>query len=298
MISGNKLEKIYLYKTDSIQHAIECLNEVGYKIVLVKDEDNKFVGTISDGDIRRGILNGINISAPILSIVNRKPLVVSPEIGVDIVMQLMILNHVQQIPVVKDGFIHGIHLLDEVLVPKRRNNRFIIMAGGFGRRMLPYTEACPKPMLKVAGRPILEHIIDRAKNDGFEEFIISIGYLGEIIEKYFENGHRFGVNITYIREEKPLGTAGALSLLSNLDNEPVVVTNGDVITDLSYADLLGFHIKNGADATMAVRSYEWQNPFGVVEVSGLNLIGIKRSQLQRDTLTAEFMFFPGTCCLF
>jgi NDP-sugar pyrophosphorylase family protein len=162
----------------------------------------------------------------------------------------------------------------------------VIMAGGKGTRLHPQTENCPKPLLPIAGKPILEHIIDRAKVQGFSHFILAIHYLGHMIEEYFGNGDAFGVKIGYLREESPLGTAGALSLLDPLPNVPFVVTNGDVLTDIHYGELLDFHVQHNARATMAVRVHEWQNPFGVVETRGVDIIGYEEKPLFHTHINA------------
>jgi NDP-sugar pyrophosphorylase family protein len=160
------------------------------------------------------------------------------------------------------------------------------MAGGRGTRLGTQTENCPKPLLLVAGRPILEHIINRAQAEGFTNFVIAINYLGYMIEEYFGDGRKMGVKIDYLREEKPLGTAGALTLFEELPNLPIVVTNGDVITEIRYAAILDFHEKQGAAATMAVRSHEWQNPFGVVQIQGVEIISYDEKPIYRSNVNA------------
>jgi NDP-sugar pyrophosphorylase family protein len=160
------------------------------------------------------------------------------------------------------------------------------MAGGRGTRLGTQTENCPKPLLLVAGRPILEHIINRAQAEGFTHFVIAINYLGYMIEEYFGDGRKMGVKIDYLREEKPLGTAGALTLFEELPNLPIVVTNGDVITEIRYAAILDFHEKQGAAATMAVRSHEWQNPFGVVQIQGVEIISYDEKPIYRSNVNA------------
>jgi NDP-sugar pyrophosphorylase family protein len=162
----------------------------------------------------------------------------------------------------------------------------VIMAGGMGTRLRPHTESCPKPLLPVAGKPMLEHIIERAKREGFSHFVIAIHYLGNMIEDYFGNGERLGVKIDYLREQYPLGTAGALGLLVPYPDSPFVVTNGDVITDIRYGELLDFHIRHEAAATMAVRVHEWQHPFGVVQTQGVEIVGFEEKPVARSHINA------------
>ncbi len=271
----------------TIEDVIHNLNQVALKIVLVVGEGGELEGTISDGDIRRGLLKGLDINSPIASIIHRNALVVPPEMDQAMVMQLMVANKIQQIPVVDaDRRIVGLHLWDEITTPPSRPNLMVIMAGGMGTRLLPHTENCPKPMLLVAGKPMLEHIIERAKLEGFSHFVLAIHYLGQMIEDHFGNGECLGVQIDYLREQSPLGTAGALGLLSPHPGVSFVVTNGDVITDIRYGELLDFHIRHGAAATMAVRLHEWQNPFGVVQTQGVEIIGFEEKPVARSHINA------------
>jgi NDP-sugar pyrophosphorylase family protein len=180
----------------------------------------------------------------------------------------------------------GLHLWDEITTPPAKSNLVIIMAGGMGTRLRPHTENCPKPLLPVAGKPILEHIIERAKAEGFSRFVLAIHYLGHMIEDYFGNGKRFQVEIAYLRERSPLGTAGALGQLDPKPDAPFLVTNGDVISDIRYADLLDFHIRHRASATMAVRTHEWQHPFGVVQTEGVEIVGFEEKPVARTHINA------------
>jgi dTDP-glucose pyrophosphorylase len=271
----------------TIAQAISNLNEVAIKIILVVNEGGVLEGTISDGDIRRGLLKGLDLKSPIETIIHRNAFVVPPELDCKLVMQLMVANKIQQIPVVdKKHRIVGLHTWDEITLPAARPNLMVIMAGGMGTRLRPHTNNCPKPLLEVAGKPMLEHIIDRAKLEGFSHFILTIHYLGKMIEDYFGNGKRFGVQIDYLRESSPLGTAGALSLIQPKPDSPFVVANGDVITDIRYGGLLDFHVRHRAVATMAVRTHEWQHPFGVVNIDGVEIIGFEEKPIIRSHINA------------
>ncbi len=271
----------------TIQETISNLDQVAIKIVLAVNEAGELEGTISDGDIRRGLLKGLGLNSPIASVIRRNPLVVPPEMGRDMVMQLMVANKIQQIPVVDESHhVVGLHLWDEITTPPTRSNLMVIMAGGIGARLRPHTENCPKPLLPVAGKPMLEHIIERAKLEGFTHFVLAIHYLGHMIEDYFGNGERLGVRIDYLREQFPLGTAGALGLLNPRPGAPFVVTNGDVITDIRYGELLDFHIRYDAAATMAVRVHEWQHPFGVVQTQGVEIVGFEEKPVARSHINA------------
>ncbi len=280
-------KKALLSHKSTIEQAIENLNTTALQIILVVEDNEKFLGTISDGDIRRGLLKGLSLSSPILELVNLTPLTVSTSVNREEVMNLMALKKVHQIPIVNEGNqLKGLYLWDAIYHPPVRKNWMVIMAGGLGSRLYPHTESCPKPMVLVGNKPMLEHIIDRAKTEGFHQFIITVHYLGHQIEEYFGDGEKFGVSIEYIREVSPMGTAGALSLIGENPNAPIVVTNGDVITGIKYGDFLDFHVHNKATATMAIRLHEWQNPYGVVNVNGTDIVGFEEKPISRSYINA------------
>ena len=271
----------------TIEQVIRNLDQVAIKIVLVVNELGKLEGTISDGDVRRGMLKGMNLASPAIAITNRHALVVPPEMAREVVMQLMAINKIHQIPVVDvRQQLVGLHLWDEINIPPKRPNLMVIMAGGKGVRLMPHTQNCPKPMVPIAGKPMLEHIIERSKLEGFSRFFVAIHHLGEMIESYFGDGGQINVSLDYLRESSPLGTAGALSLLNPSPDVPFVVTNADVITDIRYGELLDFHKHNQASATMAVRPYELKNPFGVVEMEGIEIIGFEEKPIVRSQINA------------
>jgi dTDP-glucose pyrophosphorylase len=271
----------------SINDAINNLNASSFKIALVIDENNLLIGTISDGDIRRSLLKGLNLKSPISSIVNRTPLKCTPSFGLESILQLMTINKIQQIPIVdQSDRVVGLHLWEKIIAPSARPNTIFIMAGGRGKRLGIHTEKCPKPMLQVGNKPILSHIIERAKNQGFRNFILSINYLGHLVEDYFGNGHSLGVNINYIREGFPLGTAGSLSLLNEENNNPIIVINGDVMTDINLGQLLDYHVSHNSHATMVVRTHEWQNSFGVVQIENNKIVGFEEKPIVRSYINA------------
>ena len=300
MSSFDEIWRKAILNTDTnIQQAIRNLDQVGIKIVMVVNDAGELEGTISDGDIRRGLLKGLDLNSSIESVTRHNPLVVPPEMGRDMVMQLMVANKIQQIPVVNEHrHVVGLHLWDEITTPPKRTNLMVIMAGGMGTRLRPHTDNCPKPLLPVAGKPMLEHIIERAKREGFSHFVLAIHYLGNMIEDYFGNGERLGVKIDYLREQSPLGTAGALGLLAPYPDSPFVVTNGDVITDIRYGELLDFHIRHEAAATMAVRVHEWQHPFGVVQTQGVEIVGFEEKPVARSHINAGvYVLEPDALCV-
>lgn len=271
----------------SLQQVIRNLDESGLQIALAVSNDGVLVGTITDGDIRRGLLRGLDLSSPIDSIIHREAMVVPPQMSRDMVLHLMRANVINALPVLNElRQVVGLHLLNELLAPVQRPNLMVIMAGGQGTRLRPHTENCPKPLLPVAGKPMLEHIIERAKSEGFQHFVLAIHYLGHMIEEYFGDGSRWQVQIDYLREESPLGTAGAIALLSPRPNAAFVVSNGDVLTDIRYGELLDFHCSHSAMATMAVRLHEWQNPFGVVRTQGVDIVGFEEKPIVQSHINA------------
>lgn len=291
-MEANQLSEISWQKTvlpvsATIQQAIRSLNESSCQIVIVVSEYGAFKGTLTDGDIRRGLLNGFDLNSPIAELVHGNALVVSPGFSRESVLQLMVSNRIQQIPVLDERrSVVGLYLWDEITKPSIRHNMMVIMAGGKGTRLRPHTENCPKPLLPVSGKPMLEHIIERAKAAGFQHFVLAVHYLSHMIEEYFGNGEKWQVNIEYLRERSPLGTAGALRLLNPPPDIPFVVTNGDVLTDIRYGELLDFHVRYGATATMAVRIHEWQHPFGVVETEGVDIVGFEEKPVSRTRVNA------------
>ena len=271
----------------TIKDVLKNLNKSGSRISLIVNNKKQFQGTISDGDIRRALINGVEQNSSIQKIINKNSFTVSPKIKHEFVLDLMVKNKIQQIPVVnKSKKIVGLYLWDEVLSHKKIPNTMVIMAGGKGTRLGKYTKNCPKPLLKVNGKPMLERIIVRAKLQGFENFLISINYLGQMVKDYFSNGDKWNIKINYIKEHKPLGTGGGLRLISPKPKFPFVVSNCDIMTDINYGELLNFHYNHNAVATMAVRSHEWENPYGVVRTKGIDIIGFEEKPVVRSHINA------------
>jgi dTDP-glucose pyrophosphorylase len=293
MIDSDALWRRALLPVDAtLGQTIENLNEVAIKLVLCVHEDGRLYGSITDGDLRRGLLRGLTMEDPVREIANPNPLVVPQTAERDMVRALMKANKVMQIPVVDEvGRVVGLHLWDEIDSPPAHDHVMVIMAGGKGTRLRPYTENCPKPMLPVAGKPILQHIIERARSQGFSRFILSLNYLGEMIRDHFGDGSNYNVAIDYVSENEPLGTAGALSLLDPCPDGAFVVTNGDVLTDIDYRELVEFRDRVDAHGVMAVRLYEWTNPFGVVKTDGMNITGFSEKPISRSHINAGIYAF-------
>ena len=270
----------------TVGEAVRNLEGSHLQITLVVSDD-ELVGTITDGDIRRGLLQGIRLEDGLDGLIQTDPVVVPPDTSRIVVMRLMEERQVHGIPVVEaNRRVVGLHLWSDFSGVADRSNLMVIMAGGEGRRLRPLTDTRPKPLLPVGGRPMLEHIIDQAVKAGFHRLVLSIGYLGHMIEEHFGNGDGFGVEIDYLREDKPLGTAGSLTLLDPLPVEPILVTNGDVLTDIRYDDMLDYHVRHNAQSTMAVIRHEWRHQFGVVHTDGVEFLGIEEKPVDFSTVNA------------
>jgi len=287
--------KALLPAAATLKEAIRNLDESALQIAMVVSSEGVLLGTLTDGDIRRGLLRGLDLTSPIDAIIYRDPLVVPPQLGRDTVLQLMQANRIHQLPVVDiERRVVGLHLWDELMLPGVRQNLMVIMAGGRGTRMRPHTDNCPKPLLPVSGKPMLEHIIERARAEGFQRFALATHYLGHMIEDYFGDGSRWQVNIEYLREKSPLGTAGAIGLVDPQPDAPFVVSNGDVLTDIRFGELLDFHCRHRASATMAVRLHEWQNPYGVVRTRGVDIVGFDEKPVARSHINAGIYVLDPT----
>ena len=262
-------QKVVIESSVSIKNALKVIDKEALRVALVVEND-KLIGMVTDGDVRRGILQGIELSATVSQIMNTNPISANVSLSSHDLKALMQSRKILSLPLVDDeGKLVGLKTLYDTLIIEKRENPIFIMAGGFGTRLKPLTDNCPKPMLKVGGKPMLETLINNFKNHGFYKFYISTHYLPEVIMNYFGDGSDFDVEITYVHEEEPLGTGGALSLLPNtLPKEPLIMINGDILTNVDFGKVLDFHIKQNSDATMCVRDYEIKVPFGVIEGEG------------------------------
>jgi dTDP-glucose pyrophosphorylase len=277
-----------LSQNASIKLAIKSLNKNALQIILAVNDSKQFVGTLTDGDIRRALIKSTNLNRPIKNIINKKPIIALKTASEMKIRNLMVQNNIKQLPIIseKNKKILGLKIWSEKKFEKIKKNKFFIMAGGKGRRLMPYTKNCPKPMLKLRGKPILEHIISKAKIEGFNNFTLSINYLGNKIKTFFKNGSNWDVQIDYINETTPLGTAGSLSLLKPRPKAPFIVCNGDIVTDIKFSEILNFHNLNDADITVAVKIFEMSNPYGVVKLNGNNISGFKEKPIFKSYVNA------------
>lgn len=282
-------------ESSSLRTAMEVMDRGSLEIVLVADADGTLLGTLTDGDIRRAILSGASLGDAVSGFMQRHFTAVGPSAGRTEVLDLMRARSLQQIPIVDEaGRLAGLHLLREILGASVRPNWAVVMAGGRGERLRPITDALPKPMIKVAGRPILERIVLHLVGFGIRRIFLSVNYMGDVIEGHFRDGADLGCRIEYLKEEKPLGTGGALSLLAEKPDHPFLMLNGDLLTQFNVGNMLAFHAEGGFRATVGVHEYIHTVPYGVVERDGDRVTGIREKPTQTWLANAGiYVFDPG-----
>jgi len=261
---------VILRPDNSIREAIQVLDRESLRIVLVADECNRLLGTVTDGDIRRALIRSHEFETHLSEVMFCNPTVASIEDDHESILSLMTSNDLLQVPILnKDGSIVGLETLHHLLGNRKKDNMVFLMAGGFGKRLRPLTDNIPKPLLHVGSKPILETILEQFVEAGFYNFFISTHFRAEMVRDHFGDGSKWGITIQYIYEDKPLGTAGAFGLLPSTPSElPLIVMNGDLLTKINFNHLLDFHYEQGGGATMCVRDYTFQVPYGVIEAKG------------------------------
>ncbi len=279
----------------TIRAAMTALDRGAVRIALAIDDAGRLVGVATDGDLRRALLAGAALDDPVGPILTRRYVAVGPSEGRGNVLDLMRARGVSAIPVLgDDGRPVGLHFLDSFVEPIARPNRALIMAGGLGLRLRPITDATPKPMLRVAGRPILERIVLHLVGHGIKQISISVNYLGHIIEEHFGDGTGFGAAIDYVHEDRPLGTAGAIGLLLDPPTETLLVLNGDLVTQADLGALLDLHGRRGFAATVGIRRYLHSVPFGCVERDGDRIVALEeKPTLEREVNTGIYAIAPA-----
>lgn len=280
--------RIVITPSLTIEDALKVIDAGALRIALVVDQYGRLLGTLSDGDVRRAIIGRVPLSAKVEQAMNRNPRTAAVTASRESVLRLMEQNDVLVVPLLDpEGRLVGVHNLKELLEPAANDSPVFLMAGGFGTRLRPLTDDCPKPMLKLGNKPILETTLDSFVGAGFRRFYISVHYLADTIKNHFGNGERWGVEINYIHEDEPLGTAGALSLLPPLpDAESLIMMNGDVVSGVNFRALLAFHSNNNAALTMCVREHDLQVPYGVVQAAGHKVEGIVEKPVQKFFVNA------------
>lgn len=265
----------------TIRETLETIDRGATNIALVVDSNDRLLGVVTDGDIRRGLLKGVTLDDPVSKVYSSNPIVASFSADHASINRIMEQHDLHQIPVLDShGKVVGLKCIDDLLHVQKIDNLVVLMAGGQGARLRPMTEDCPKPLLRIGGKPILQTIIENFLQYGFHRFVVSLNYKASMIKDYFRDGNDFGVSIQYIEEHKPLGTAGAIGMLKEKIDEPIIVMNGDLMTKVNFRSMLTFHEESHAFATMGIREHNIQVPYGVVFTEGESIVRIEEKPVR------------------
>ncbi len=290
----------------SVRETMAVIDRGTKGIAMVVDGECHLLATVTDGDIRRAILSGANLDLPVLQL--KQPSAgarlgnpVSAPVGTsrDELLALMRQHRIRQVPLLDDERrVCDLAVIDDLLKRTELAVTGVIMAGGFGKRLRPLTESTPKPMLPINGKPLLEHTLDKLREAGVQSVHITTHYLGDSIVRHFKDGAEFGLNLTYVEEAEPLGTAAALALVRPDTAHPLLVMNGDILTNVNVRAMLDFHREHRASLTVGVRQYDIEVPFGVVESEGVRVIGITEKPVLRHFINAGiYIVEPALCRL-
>jgi dTDP-glucose pyrophosphorylase len=290
---SSDLSNLLIGPDASIRDAASSLDRSARGIVLVVGADHTLLNTITDGDIRRAMLAGINLDGPITQILQRKegspyrtPVTAPATTDRSVLLGIMQERKIRQIPLLdENGRVVDLTTMSELLPDEVLPLEAVIMAGGYGTRLRPLTDKLPKPMLPLGDRPLLEIIVKGLKDAGIRQVNVTTHYKGEVIAEHFKSGAEFGVDIRYVNEDQPLGTAGALSLLEKSE-EPLLLINGDILTRVDFKAMLNFHHEYNADLTVAVRQYEFRVPYGVIETDGVEVRGFSEKPILKQFINA------------
>ena len=287
------LRQLMMRPEATLFEALRCIDQGARGIAFVCDRAGKVLGTLTDGDVRRALLRGAPLDRPGAGKAMRRRFTsVAPHVGRPEVLDLMRARSIGQVPVLDaKGRLVGLHSLQELVGGVERPNWAVIMAGGKGVRLRPITENIPKPMIRVAGRPILERLVLHLTGSGIRRIFLSVNYLSHVIEDHFGDGSAYGCRIEYLRERKPLGTGGALALLPERPTHPLLVMNGDLVTQFDVGRMLEAHAAGGDVATFGMRPYNVEIPFGVAEVKGRRLVGLREKPTERMLINAGIYVF-------
>ena len=288
-----KIDEIKINQNASIKEALEVIDKGAIKVAVVLSDDGLLLGMLSDGDIRRALLKGMSLGDSIASIINKHPVVANINDTKERILELANEKKLHQIPIISNGKLIGIQDIREFLAPKNKPNKVILMVGGLGTRLRPLTNDVPKPMLDVGNKPILHTIVENFAKYGYTDIIMCVNYKSEIIKEYFGNGDKFGVKIEYVLENQRMGTAGALSLLQKRPKDDFFVMNGDLLTNVNFEYLHEYHKDSNALASICIRKYEMQVPYGVVNVRANKVTSIEEKPTQSFFVSAGiYMFSP------
>ena len=287
----------------SIHQALAQMDVSRIGIVLVVGQDGQLLGTITDGDVRRAILANISFDEPVDQLLASKtgptfshPITAPVDADRATILRTLQEHNILHLPLVDlSQRVVAVATLDEFVPAHSLPVQAVIMAGGAGSRMLPLTEALPKPMLPVGDRPLLEVIIEQLRAAGIKRVNLATHYKAEIITQHFGDGRDFGLEIGYVEEVHPLGTAGALSQVDTSE-DPILVINGDILTGVDHRAMLEFHREHQASLTVAVRRYEFRIPYGVVDIDGFMIKGLSEKPVVNHFINAGiYLLNPNIC---
>ena len=288
------IEDIIVKESTSILEVLQIIDKSSKQLAIVVDDNKKLLGTISDGDIRRALLQNISLNDDVKKIYFKTPTVANVNDSKEDIINICRIKKIHQIPVVdNNGNLIGLEILDELISKERKTNKVVLMVGGLGTRLRPLTENTPKPMLKVGDKPILQTIVEKFAEYGYTNIVMCVNYKSHVIQDFFGNGSKFGINIEYIFEKQRMGTAGALSLLKEKPTEPFFVMNGDLLTNVNFEHLDDYHSANNSLGTMCVREYDFQVPYGVVNVQDGKILSIEEKPTHKFFVSAGiYMLSP------
>lgn len=270
-----RVDKVSIKKDISILDTLRVIDETALEIALVVDENRKLLGTATDGDIRRGIINGISLEAPIMQLMNKAPITANQSIPDDELLFIMTSQSIKHLPLTdSQGIVTKLVLIKDLIQRKPRANAAVIMAGGLGSRLGSLTKSTPKPMLPVGNKPIIANIVEQLSRHGITEIYISVNYKSEVIKNYFKQSNYSDCNIMFLEEREKKGTAGSLSLLPKSIKDSFIVINGDVISPVNFGNLIDYHNSEGKSMTVCTREFGFEIPYGVVSVEGTKLTDI------------------------
>jgi len=283
----DELKKYCIQKNAVILDGIRAIDQSDEGFTLVVSDTGRLLGMLTDGDIRRALLAGAKLDQPLAPYIRKEFFSVNAQTTRTEVLDLMQARKIRHIPVI-DGSnnLLGIHLLSSIIGANKLPNWAVIMAGGKGTRLRPITETLPKPMIKVAGRPILERLVLHLVGHGISRIFVSVNYMSQIIEDHFGDGSQFGCTIDYLREDEPLGTGGALSLLPRSPSEPILVMNGDLIIESDIEHILNFHRNGNYYATMATKPYQHEVPYGCIDTEGDRILSLREKPISSFLVNA------------
>lgn len=271
----NDVSKILVQKECTIRQILQTIDNGTKGIVIVVNDENKLLGTITDGDVRRALLSGASLNDKIDNIIHLNPVFIYESTPKEEVKDIFIRKAIKDIPIVNnDNVVVDIISINDLLLTKGKENPVVIMAGGLGSRLKDLTKEIPKPMLKIGDKPILQHVINNFAQYGFNKILVSVNYKAEIIENYFQDGYAYGVKINYIRENKRMGTAGGIRLAKDYIDKDFFVINADIFTNLNMENMMEFHEKNSFDITVGIRKFSYQIPYGVLKLEGNYVKGL------------------------